>query len=83
MFHDAKMDERTCYIVNSPDDRVVTIEIGNLPPLSDIILTMNLTLFAASSSANSTFDKFPFESCSQTNVIMNFEITTIQNFLFE
>jgi hypothetical protein len=62
MSHDVKVDERTCSIVNSPDDRVVTIEIANLLPLLDIILTMNLTLFAASLFPNSIFYKFLFES---------------------
>jgi hypothetical protein len=54
-----------------------------LPPDSEIILTLNVTLIAASSSPNSLFFKFPLESCSPVGVIVTFDTSKLESFLFE
>jgi hypothetical protein len=70
-------------LVNRPEDRVSKIELGNLPPGSEIILSMNMTLLAHSSSPNSIFFKFPFESCSPKGIIVTLDFSKIESFLFE
>jgi uncharacterized protein YegL len=83
IFESAKETGQWCYVMNKPEDRVSTIELGNLPPDSEIILTMNMTILAASSSPNSIFFKFPFESCSPTGKIVTLDSAKIESFLFE
>jgi hypothetical protein len=57
--------------------------LGNLPPGSEIILTMSMTLIGASSSPNSLFFKFPFESCSPDGIIVTLDSQNLSSFLFQ
>jgi hypothetical protein len=82
-FKSARKSGQFCSIVNKSEDRVSKIELGNLPPGSEIILTLNMTLIVASSSPNSLFFKFPLESCNPVGVIVTFDTSKLESFLFE
>jgi hypothetical protein len=76
----AEQERQLFAIINKPEDRVAKVELGLLPPGAEIILTVNMTLVAASSSATSIFFKFPLESCSPSGLVVTLGDA---DFLFE
>jgi hypothetical protein len=70
-------------IVNKPEGRVAKVELENLPPDTEIILTFHMTLIAASTSANSILLKFPLESRSRRGTIVSLDRTNPRDFIFE
>jgi uncharacterized protein YegL len=70
IFESARMEGQECCMMNKPKDRVSKIELGNIPP-------------GASSSPNSIFFKFPFESCNPMGVVVALDSEKIESFLFE
>jgi hypothetical protein len=82
-FESAHESGHLCSLVNSCKDRVTKVELGNIPPATEIILSLNMTLIAASSSPKSIFFKFPLESCNPNGIIVTFDFSKIQHFVFE
>jgi hypothetical protein len=79
VFTNAK--EPAC-LVNPPKDAVFKVGLGQIDPRTEIVLSFEMTLVAASSSDHSIFFKFPLESCSPAGRTVTFDWTKSESFLF-
>jgi hypothetical protein len=79
----AKESKDTYATMNKPQNRVARMQLGNLPPGAEIIITLNMTLVASTSLLNSIFFKLPLESCSPGGIVVSLDRAALGDFLFE